>query len=166
VFTSGHEVTEWFDTDQANPNMGVTMLFLTYMPVQSITTLKEYNTSNVLAVTHASGAYWCSDVGVLELARTTFTHQRHRVECVYVYGYDEIPGSIRKLTSVIAQIEVLRNYMVDQDSKVTSFSVDGVSSVTLGEVYQTARLAIDMLERKKKTLVAEIGNLRNDCIPV
>ena len=165
-FSNGNTKTEWFNTDQANPDTDVTTLFLTYLPVQDITSVKEYTTSNVLAKTLSSDDYWIDDNGILELARTTFTHQRHRVECKYTYGYTSVPIKISKLCSVIAQIEVLREYMIAQDSKVTSFSIPGVSAVTLGEVYQTARLAIDMLEKQKKNLVAEIGNLRNDIFVV
>lgn len=161
-FTNGNEKTEWFNTDQPNPDTNLTTIFLTYLPVQTITSVKEYTTSNVLAKTLAADDYWIDDNGILELARTTFTHQRHRVECKYTYGYTSVPAKISKLCSVIAQIEVMREYMIAQDDKITGFSIPGVSQIQLGETYMTAQLAIKELEDQKKVLVAEIGNLRND----
>lgn len=165
-FTNGNTKTEWFNTDQPNPDTGVTTLFLTYMPVQTITSVKEYNTSNVLAKTFTDDEYWIDDNGILELSRTTFSQQRHRVECVYTYGYTSIPISISKLCSVISQIDVLRHYMVMQDDKITGFSMPDIAQVQLGETYMTAKLAIAGLEKKKITLVKEIGNLRNDTFSV
>jgi len=161
-FTSGNTRTEWFDTYQANQDTDVTTIFLTYIPIQSITSVKEFTTSNVLAKTFAADDYWCDDNGVLELARSTFGQQRHRVECKYTYGYTSVPYKISKLCSVIAQIEVLRHYMIMQDSEITGFSIPDVSQIQLGETYMTAQLAIKELEDQKKMLIKEIGSLRND----
>lgn len=165
-FTNENTKTEWFNTDQANPNTMVNQIFLSKLPVQSVTTLKEYDTAKDLVKTYATGDYWVDDNGIVELCTGEFTHQRHRVECVYEYGYTAVPSKISKLCSVIAQIEVMRSYMIEQDDKVTAFSVPDVSSVTLGETYMTAQLAIKELEDQKKVLVAEIGNLRNDIFVV
>jgi len=131
-FMNGNTKTEWFSTNQANPNNVVNMIFLTYLPVQSITSLKEYNTSKELVTTHTSDDYWIDDNGILELTTGGFTHQRNRVECVYTYGYTSVPIKISKLCSIIAQIEVMRNYMIAQDDKIVGL-----------------------------VLIAEIGNLRN-----
>lgn len=160
-FMNDNTKTEWFSTNQSNPNNAVNMLFLTYLPVQSITSLKEYNTSKELVKTYAASEYWVDDNGILELTTSTFVHQRNRVECVYTYGYTSVPSKISKLCSVITQIEVMRNYMIAQDDKITGFSIPEVSQIQLGETYMTAKLAIDGLEKQKKVLIVEIGNLRN-----
>ena len=166
TFTNENTKTEWFDTDQANPNTSVTQIFLSKLPVQSVTTLKEYDTSKDLVKTYATSGYWVDDNGIVELTTGEFTHQRHRVECVYEYGYTAVPSKISKLCSVIAQIEVMRSYMIEQDDKMTGFDVPDIGSVQLGETYMTAQLAIKELEDQKKVLVAEIGNMRNDIFVV
>lgn len=166
TFTNENTKTEWFDTDQANPNVSVTQIFLSKLPVQSVTTLKEYDTSKDLVKTYATSGYWVDDNGIVELTTGEFTHQRHRVECVYKYGYTAVPSKISKLCSVIAQIEVMRSYMIEQDDKMTGFDVPDIGSVQLGETYMTAQLAIKELEDQKKVLVKEIGNLRNDIFVV
>lgn len=165
-FTNGNTATEWFNTNQANVNTTVNTLFLTYMPVQSVTTLKEYDTSKAVVKTYADTDYWIDSNGILELCTSEFTHQRNRVECVYTYGYTAVPMKISKLCSVIAQIEVMRSYMIEQDDKMTGFDVPEIGSIQLGETYMTAQLAIKELEDQKKTLVGEIGNLRNDVFVV
>lgn len=161
-FTNGNTATEWFNTNEANINTTVNTVFLTKLPVQSVTTLKEYDTSKTLVTTYADTEYWVDTNGILELCTDEFTHQRHRVECVYTYGYTAVPMKISKLCSVIAQIEVMRSYMIEQDDKMTGFDVPDIGGIQLGETYMTAQLAIKELEDQKKTLVSEIGNLRND----
>lgn len=165
-FTNENTKTEWFNTDQANPNTMVNQIFLSKLPVQSVTTLKEYDTAKDIVKTYATDDYWVDDNGIVELCTGEFTHQRHRVECVYEYGYQSIPRKITELCGIISQIKVLREYMIEQDSEMTSFSIPDIGEVALGEVYQTARLAIDMLEKQKKILISEIGNMRNDIFVV
>lgn len=161
-FTNENTKTEWFNTNQANPNTTVNQLFLSYLPVQSVTTLKTYNTSKELVKTYADTEYWVDDNGIVELCTGEFVHQRYRVECVYEYGYTAVPTKISKLCSVIAQIEVMREYMISQDDKITGFSMPEIAQVQLGETYMTAQLAIKELEDQKKILISEIGSLRND----
>ena len=165
TFTNANTKTEWFNTDQPNPNVSVNMVFLSNLPVQAVTTLKEYDTSKALVKTYTTSEYWVDDNGTLELTTGEFVHQRRRVECVYTHGYSAVPMKISKLASVISQIEVMREYMIAQDDKITGFSIPDVSQIQLGETYMTAKLAIDGLEKQKITLIAEIGNLRN-CVCV
>lgn len=162
TFTNGNTKTEWFDTNQANPNGIVNKIFLSCLPVQSITSLKEYDTSKALVETHAATDYWFDDNGIVELTTDEFAHQRHRVECVYTYGYTAVPMKVSKLCSVISQIEVMRHSMIAADDQMTSFSIPDIGTVSLGEVYVTSVRAIEQLEKQKKALIAEIGNLRND----
>lgn len=166
TFTNENTKTEWFDTDQANPNTSVTQIFLSKLPVQSVTTLKEYDTSKDLVKTYATGDYWVDDNGIVELCTGEFTHQRHRVECVYEYGYTAIPVKVSKLCSILVQVEVMRHAMIAADDQMTSFSIPDIGEVSLGEVYVTSVRAIEQLEKQKKTLIAEIGNLRNDVIVI
>lgn len=166
TFTNANTVTEWFNTNQANPNTIVNTIFLNKLPVQGITSLKEYDTSKDLITTYTADDYWVDDNGVVELCTAEFEHQRHRVECVYTYGYTSVPIKVSKLTSVIAQLEVMRHAMIAADDQMTSFSIPDIGDVQLGEVYVTSVRAIEQLDKQKKTLIAELGNMRNDVMVI
>ena len=161
-FTPNNVITEWFNTDQRNPNTVVNAIVLNNLPVQSVTSLKEFDTSKDLITEYEATDYWCESDGMLELTMGSFMHQRHRIECVYMQGYDMVPVAISKLTSVIAQLEVMRHSMIAADADMTSFSIPEIGDVQLGEVYVTAVRAIEQLNKQKKLLMEEIGNLRND----
>jgi len=165
-FTNGNTRTEWFNTNTPNPDTEVRQLFLTYLPVQDVTTVKAYDTAKTVVKTYADTDYWIDTNGILELCTTDFQHQRRRIEVVYTYGYTSVPRKISKLCSVISQIEVMRSYMIEQDDKMTGFDISEIGSVQLGETYMTAQLAIKELEDQKKVLISEIGNLRNDIVVI
>jgi len=160
-FTNANDKTEWFSTDQANPNFAVSQLFLTYLPVQAITSLKEYDTSKTLVKTWSSDDYWIDENGVLELTTGEFVNQRNRVEVVYTYGYSSVPIKVSKLCSVIAQVNILLEYMIQQDSAITGYSVGDIST-QIGESYVTTERAMARLEKEKAALINEIGSLRMD----
>ena len=86
TFTNANDKTEWFSTDQANPNYMVNQLFLSYLPVQSVTSVAEYDTSKALIKTYTTDEYWIDTNGILELCEDEFTHQRNRVKSIYTYG--------------------------------------------------------------------------------
>jgi hypothetical protein len=161
TFTNANEKVEWFSTDQPNPNYAVNKLFLTYLPVQNVTTLEEYDTSKTLVNTVSTADYWVDTNGIVELTTDTFTHQRNRVKITYTYGYSSVPIKVSKLCSVIAQINVLLEYMIQQDSAITAYSVGDINT-SIGESYVTTERAMARLEKEKATIIKEIGNLRTD----
>ena len=160
-FTNANDKTEWFSTDQANPNYATNQLFLTYLPVQVITSVKEYDTSKTLVKTWSTDEYWIDANGILELTTGEFISQRNRVEVVYTYGYSSVPIKISKLCSVISQVNVLLEYMIQQDSAITGYSVGDIST-QIGESYVTTERAMARLEKEKAALIGEIGCLRMD----
>lgn len=161
TFTNANDCVEWFSTDQTNPNYIVNQLFLTYLPVQAITTLEEYDTSKTLITTWSSDDYWIDTNGILELTTGAFVNQRNRVKVTYTYGYSSVPVKVSKLCSVIAQINVLLEYMIQQDSAITAYSVGDINT-SIGESYVTTERAMARLEKEKAILIKEIGNLRSD----
>ena len=165
-FTNGNTRTEWFNTNTPNPDTEVRQLFLTYLPVQDITTVKAYDTAKTVVKTYADTDYWIDTNGILELCTTDFQHQRRRIEVVYTYGYTSVPRKISKLCSVISQIEVMRHAMIAADDKMTSFSIPEIGEVSLGEVYVTSNITIQQLNKQKEILIKEIGNLRNDIMAI
>lgn len=161
TFTNANDKTEWFNTNQANPNYAVNQLFLTYLPVQSVTSVAEYDTSKTLVKTYTSDEYWIDTNGILELTEDEFEHQRNRVKIIYTYGYSAVPMKISKLCSVISQINVLLEYMIQQDSAITAYSVGDINT-SIGESYVTTERAMARLEKEKATIIKEIGSLRTD----
>lgn len=165
-FTNANTVTEMISTNQSNPNTVVNTLFLAKLPVQSITSLKEIDTSKATVKTYTSDEYWVDSNGILELTTGSFVHQRNRVEVIYEYGYTSVPIKVSKLTSVIVQLEVMRHAMIAADDQMTSFSIPDIGDVQLGEVYVTSVRAIEQLNKQKKELIKTLGNLRNDVIVI
>lgn len=166
TFTNANDKTQWFNTNQDNCNNIVNQLFLSQLPVQSITSVKTYDTSKALVKEYEASEYWIDENGILELCTGEFVHQRRRVEVIYTFGYLSIPIKISKLCSVIAQIDILQNYMLNQDDQITSYTIEGVKTVGIGETWITAEKALAGLKKKKESLIREIGSLRNDFIVI
>ena len=153
--------TEWFDTMTPNPATPLNQLFLFKLPVQSVTSLQEFDTDGNLIKTHTSDEFYL-DNGIVTLLKGSFGHGVHRVKCEYEYGYSAVPRNISMLTSIIAQIKVMRQYLVMQDSEMTGFDIPEIGSVQVGEVYMTAQISIRELKEEYKRLISVIGDLRNN----
>jgi hypothetical protein len=156
------ERTEWFDTLTPNPATVIDRLFLMHLPMQSIVSLEGYDTDNDLIKTYTTDEYYTDSNGIITLLRDEFPHSKHSIKVVYYSGYQACPMNISNLTNIIAQIKLLRHYMQAQDDQMTSFTMDGIGSVTLGEVYTVSNILIQQLEREKKDLIKTIGNLKCD----
>ena len=159
-FYNKTERTEWFDTLTPNPNTQIDKLFLMNLPMQEVISLDGYDTNNTLIKTYATDEYYTDSNGIITLLRDVFPHGKHSVKVVYHSGYRSVPLNISNLTNIIAQIKMLRHYMQAQDDQMTSFTMDGIGSVTLGEVYTVSNILIQQLEREKKALIATIGDLK------
>ena len=155
-FYSGTDKTEWFDTRTPNPNTFINQLFLTYTPVQAITTLKEFDLIKTMVKEYAESEYFVDSNGVIILTTGSFVHQYNRVEVVYKYGYSAVPRVISELTSVISQIGLLSTYMIEMDNAITRMSVPEISDITLGESYTSTQVAIIKLQVRKDDLVKKV----------
>ena len=56
--------------------------------------------------------------------------------------------------------------MLNQDDQITSYTIEGVKTVGIGETWITAEKALAGLKKKKESLIREIGSLRNDFIVI
>lgn len=160
-FNNETDYTEWFDTLTKNPNNGIDQLFLSKLPVQSITSVKEYNKGS-LTKTYESDDYYLSDNFLVQLYQGSFYKGLHAIEVKYTFGYDAVPLKISMLTSIITQIIVMREYMIGQDNAITGFSIPDISQIQVGETYVSTERALAGLNKQKDLLITEIGNLKND----
>lgn len=163
--------TEWFDTlnddvesIESNP---IDTLFLAFRPVQSITSVAEYDTSNNLVKTWTSDEYWIDlDMGILSLIDNTFVNQRHRVKVVYTYGYITPPRKITKLVSIISAMSILIQQMGGTYDDVTSYSLPTGVSIGVGEPYMNMRTAIGELEKELKRTIDTIGLQKDNSVVI
>ena len=154
------EVTEWFDTSQPNPNTKVTKVFIGKLPVKSVTSVEEYDTTNSLVTTHTSDDYYVDmATGMIGLHTEEFEHQAQRVKVVYNYGYDIVPANIQQLTTVFAAMKMLLNHIGSSVDDITSYSACGIS-LSVGEPYTASARAVEFLTKEKDRLIAAIGRQR------
>ena len=159
-FNYSNDVTEWFDTSQPDTNTKIRSIFLTYTPVRSITSVKEYDTSDTEVQSYDSEDYWLdSGTGKIQMKTKEFEHQKHRVEVVYKYGYDTIPQKIVNLCIILSAMKVLLNFIGESVDQVTSYNACGIS-VSVGEPYTASARAIEFLVKERDKLLSEIGRLR------
>ena len=159
-FGYSYDKTEYFDTSQPDQNTEMTSIFLTYTPVRSITSVKEYDTSNNEVASYDSDDYWLdSGTGKIQLMTKEFGHQKHRVEVVYKYGFDTIPNKINNLCIILSAMKVLLNFIGESVDQTTSYNACGIS-VSVGEPYTASAKAIEILIKERDKLLSEIGRLR------
>lgn len=170
-FSNAQSVTEWFDTldddiesiesDETN------IIFLTNRPVQSITSVAEYDTSNTLVKTWTSDKYWLdTDLGTIRLIEDSFVNQRHRVKVVYTYGYATVPRKIQKLSSIISAMTILLQQMGGTYDDVTSYSLPTGVSIGVGEPYMNMRTAMGELGKELKRHLDTIGRLKTNSVVI
>ena len=159
-FDYSNDVTEWFDTSQPDINTKLRSVFLTYTPVRSITSVKEYDTSDTEVQSYDSGDYWIDlGTGKIQMKTKEFEHQKHRVEVVYKYGYDTVPQKVTNLCIILAAMKVLLNFIGESVDQVTSYNACGIS-VSVGEPYTASARGIEFLVKERDKLLSEIGRLR------
>ena len=159
-FNYSNDKTEYFDTSQPDRNIKMASIFLTYTPVRSIMSVKEYDTSNNEVASYDSDDYWLdSGTGKIQLMTKEFGHQKHRVEVVYKYGFDTIPNKINNLCIILSAMKVLLNFIGESVDQVTSYNACGIS-VSVGEPYTASAKAIEILIKERDKLLSEIGRLR------
>lgn len=159
-FNYSNDKTEWFDTSQPDTNTKIRSIFLTYTPVRSITSVKEYDTSDTEVQSYDSEDYWLDErTGKIQMKTKEFEHQKHRVEVVYKYGYDTIPQKIVNLCIILSAMKVLLNFVGESVDQVTSYNACGIS-VSVGEPYTASAKAIEILVKERDKLLSEIGRLR------
>ncbi len=154
-------ITEWTDTyddDEIETIKApeINRIFLSKTPVQSITSIEEWDTNNTLVKSYASSEYWYdANTGALTLIDSTFGNQRHRVKAVYTYGYSTVPINIRRLSNVEAAILTIDELLGKSWERPASIAVPNVSH-SVGVVTNL----LDMkrqLEAEKKELLETIG---------
>lgn len=172
-FHNAQAQTDWFDTDDESadwetetiPLPNVDRIFLTKRPVQSITSLQEYDTSNTLVKTYATSEYWLeSSTGIITLIEDTFLNQRHRVKVVYTYGYSSTPTNIRHLANVQSAIFALREHLAKKWEMPTSVGLPNDSQG--GSIQDNIIKTIKQLEREKGELLNTIGRLKLNVVVI
>jgi hypothetical protein len=158
AYSTAH--TQWFDTDQPNPNTVIDTVFLRYRPVRSVTSVEEYDTSNDLTDTYTSDDYWLDEAtGKITLNTEEFEHQKHRIKIVYNYGFDQIPRKITELCAILSGQSILLKFAGASYDDVTSWSAAGLS-IGVGEPYMNATRTFELLNKQKDKLIADVGRLR------
>lgn len=170
-FGNAQSITEWFDTldddIESIESDEISLLFLRYLPVQTITSVEEYDTSNTLVKTWASDEYWLdTNVGTLRLIEDSFVNQVHRVKVVYTYGASVVPRKIRKLSSIISAIGILLQQMGGTYDDVTSYSLPTGVSIGVGEPYMNMRTAMGELDKELKRTLDTIGRLKTNSVVI
>ena len=108
--------------------------------------------------------YWIDlGTGMIKLTSGEFVQQRRRVRVIYKSGYCKIPRKISKLCAIMAGQNVLNKFIGKVYDDPTSYSLAGLS-VSIGEPYSSAARAMEMLEKEKNKLIANIGRLRPSII--
>lgn len=160
-FLDGTSVTEWLDIEDIDEDDEITTIFLEKRPVQSLTSLVSYNTSDEIAKTWATSDYWLdTKLGRLRLRTKEFSHQNRRVKVVYTYGYSSVPTNIRNLSATITAMTVLIIQMGGTYDDVTSYTLPSGVSIGVGEPYMNMRTAIDKLEKERDFILKSIGQLK------
>ena len=170
-YNNAQSKTEWFDTlnddVESIESDAIDTIFLAYRPVQSITSIAEYNKSNSLVKTWTSDDYWVDlDTGILSLIDSTFVNQRHRVKVVYTYGYTTVPRKINRLISTISAMAILIQQMGGTYDDVTSYSLPTGVSIGVGEPYMNMRTAIGELEKDLKRQLETIGRQKTNSMVI
>ena len=159
-FQYSNDITEWFDTDQPDENVEVSAIFLTYTPVRSVTSVKEYDTDGTEVDSHTGSDYTLhAKTGRIKLRTEEFGHQIDRVEVVYKYGHDTIPNKINDLCTILSAMKVLLNFIGESVDQVTSYNACGIS-VSVGEPYTASARAIEFLTKERDKILSDIGRLR------
>lgn len=159
-FQYSNDVTQWFDTNQPDQNTKVRAIFLTYTPVRAVTSVKEYDQSGDEVESHTGDDYTLDlKTGRIKLRSKEFGHQADRIEVVYTYGHDTIPGYINNLCVILSAMKVLLNFVGESVDQVTSYNACGIS-VSVGEPYTAAAKAIEILVKDRDKVLGNIGRLR------
>ena len=160
-FLDGTSASEWIDIEDLDEDDEIATIFLEKRPVQSITSLVSYNTSDEVAKTWTTSDYWLdTKLGRLRLRTKEFSHQNRRVKVVYTYGYSTVPTSIRNLSAVITAMSLLIIQMGGTYDDVTSYTLPSGVSIGVGEPYMNMRTAIDKLEKERDFILKSIGQLK------
>jgi hypothetical protein len=157
-------VTQWFDTNRSDPEIKITSIYLTYKPIIDIISIKEYDTSGNLIITHEAADYWINkNTGRITLLSKQFTKQIHRVEVIYNYGSIEVPKNINSLCAVLSAIKLLIHQVGGTYDDITSYSTCGIN-MSVGEPYMNMSRSIEFLTKEANRLMSNIGRLRPSCI--
>lgn len=159
-FSYGNEKTQWVDTNRPDPKIRVDTINLLYTPVISITSLKEYDTTGTEIESYDADDYWLNEkTGRITLLNTEFVKQTHRVECIYTYGYTQIPEKISSLCAILSAMRLLVFQVGGTFDDVTNYSAAGLS-IGVGEPYMNMSKAIEVLNKEATRLMGNIGRLR------
>jgi len=163
-FDYGNTYTEWFDTNRDDPNVWIDSVYLRYKPIIAITSVKAYDSSKVLAETYTAADYWVNlKTGRLTLLEKNFVLQKHRLEVVYTWGYEEIPRNISSLCAILSVMRLLIHQIGGTYDDVTSYNSCGLN-VSVGEPYMNMSRDIEFLQKEATRLIATIGRLRPSAI--
>ena len=159
-FNYGNEKTQWFDSNRADPKIRVDTVNLLYTPVISITSLKEYDTTGTEIKSYDADEYFVNlNTGRVTLLNTEFVKQVHRIECVYTYGFIQVPSAISSLCAVLSAMRLLTHQIGMQYDDVTSWSAAGLS-VGVGEPYTSMARALEFLTKESARMISSIGRMR------
>jgi hypothetical protein len=166
-FGNAQTKTQWIDIEDLDENEEITTIFLDYRPVQSITSMESYDTSDTLAVTWTASDYWADlGPGVIRLRTKRFSHQNNRIKVVYTYGYSAVPSNIKNLTATICAMRILIQQIGGTYDDVTSYSLPSGVSIGVGEPYMNMTRAIEKLKDEKNNLIKNIGQLRTTILVI
>ncbi len=173
-FLNAQSVTEWKDTydDWAQTIEGVQTgsLFLRYRPIQSITSLEEYDTNDTLVQSYTSDKYFLYAAlgqivmrpsAISTLGVNTFVNQRNRVKVVYTYGYSSVPGWLRQLSNLLAGIYSLAEFHGLKWEAPSSTGIPNLSS-SIGSIPQNIKGTIELLGARYDALIKSQGRMKDD----
>jgi hypothetical protein len=166
-FGNAQTKTQWIDIEDLDDDEEIATIFLDYRPVQSITSVVSYDTTDTIAVTWTASDYWADlGTGIIRLRTKKFSHQNNRVKVIYTYGYSTVPANIKNLTATICAMRILIQQIGGTYDDVTSYSMPSGVSIGVGEPYMNMTRAIEKLEKEKKTLIKNIGQLRTTVLVI
>lgn len=166
-FGNAQTKTQWIDIEDLDEDEEIATIFLDYRPIQSITSMESYDTTDTLAKTWTASDYWIDlGPGVIRLRTKKFSHQNNRVKVVYTYGYSTVPANIKNLTATICAMRMLIQQIGGTYDDVTSYSLPSGVSIGVGEPYMNMTRAIEKLKDDKNTLIKNIGQLRTTVLVI
>lgn len=166
-FGNAQSKTQWIDIEDIDEDDEIYTLFLDYRPIQSITSMVSYDTSDTLMKTWATSDYWVDlGTGVVRLRTKNFSHQNNRVKVIYTYGYSTVPANIKNLTATICAMRILIQQIGGTYDDVTSYSLPSGVSIGVGEPYMNMTRAIEKLNSERKEIMKNIGQLRTTVLVI
>ena len=173
-FLNSQSVTEYFDTyddwSQTIEGVQTGTLFLRYRPVQSISSMEEYDTNDTLVQSYTSDKYFLYEAigqivmrpsAISTLGVNTFVNQRKRVKIVYTYGYSSVPGWLKQLSNLLASVYALTYFHGLKWEAPSSVGLPNLSS-SIGSIPQNVKGTIELLGARYDALIKSQGRMKDD----